>query len=77
MSNNNNPQIIYLKLYPTLQEKGIVTEFVYYRKPNLLKISVNHKVKPSSVAIALNKKKWIENAKNIEIETNGNRQRNY
>ena len=66
MSSNNNSQIIHLDLYPTLQEKGIVTEFVYYRKPNLLKISLNHKVQQSSVVINIDKINWIENAKNIE-----------
>jgi hypothetical protein len=66
MSSSNNPQIVYLDLYPTLKEKGIVTEFVYYRRDNLLKISVNHKVKPFSLTITLDKKNWIENAKNIK-----------
>ena len=66
MSSNNNSQIIHLDLYPTLREKGIVTEFVYYRKPNLLKISLNHTVQQSSVVINIDKINWIENAKKIE-----------
>jgi len=65
MFNNNNTEIINLKLRYNLKNKNIITEFYYHIPTKSVIIRLNHKYEPTNIIFKVDTNDWSNNGEKI------------